>query len=190
MTRLKAMTVKDLTPEQKAVHDAIQKGPRGKGRTIGMVGPFGVWVRSPAVGMAIQNLGAVARFTPDLPEAVKEVAICTVGAYFRAKFEFAAHRVLGLQAGVEPVVLDAIRQDIAPEIEDTGQHLAYQVARQLLADKRIDDYTFDAAMAHFGESALIELVSIIGYYCLVSLTLNAFEVDLADNMEDPWPELD
>ena len=39
-----------------------------------------------------------------------------------------------------------------------------------------------------GEKALVELVSTIGYYCLVSLTLNVFQVDLADSMIDRWPE--
>ncbi len=36
---------------------------------------------------------------------------------------------------------------------------------------------------------LIELVTIIGYYCLVSLTLNAFEISLPNTMTDPFPDL-
>ena len=35
---------------------------------------------------------------------------------------------------------------------------------------------------------VVELVSSVGYYCMVSLTLNAFEVPLVDGMIDPWPE--
>ena len=34
---------------------------------------------------------------------------------------------------------------------------------------------------------MIELVSLVGYYCLVSLTLNIFEVPLDNGMEDPFP---
>lgn len=189
MMRLDAITVEDLTPEQKSVHDAIQSGPRGTGRNVGLVGPFGIWVRSPKVGMAIQNLGAVARYTDALPETVKEIAICTVGAHFKAKFEFAAHRALALKAGVEETVLDAIERDEKPALENEGQQLAYRIAHQLLTSKRIDDQVYRQAMEHFGESALIELVSIIGYYCLVSVTLNVFEVDVTAAMADPWPYL-
>jgi 4-carboxymuconolactone decarboxylase len=50
------------------------------------------------------------------------------------------------------------------------------------------DATYVAACDTFGETGLIELVGIIGYYCMVSLTLNAFEVSLTDGMEDPFPD--
>ena len=189
MTRLKPISVEDLTRAQRDVHDAIQNGPRGKDRQVGLVGPFGIWVRSPEIGMAIQNLGSVARFTQALPEDVKEVAICTVGAHFKAKFEFAAHRAFAIKAGVDETVLDAIQQEEKPQITDPGQLIAYRVAHQLLTAKRIDDQVYDQAINRFGESALIELVSIIGYYCLVSVTLNVFEVDVTGQMADPWPNL-
>ena len=189
MTRLDPLSLEDLTPEQKAVHDAIQSGPRGKNRNVGLVGPFGIWIRSPAVGMAIQNLGAVARFETSLPEDVKEVAICTVGAHFRAKFEFAAHRALALQAGVSEEILDAIQHERGPDFEDVRQQTAYRLAHQLLTDRRVNDETYDKAMSLFGESALIELVSIIGYYSLVSVTLNTFEVGVTGTMVDAWPDL-
>jgi len=189
MTRLTPINVEDLDAEQKLVYDAIQSGPRGKNRQVGLVGPFGIWVRSPKIGMAIQNVGAVARFATALSEDVKEVAICTVGAHFRAKFEFAAHRALALQAGVSEHIVDAIGRQAQPEFSNDRQRTAWAVAHQLLDDKRIDDDTFSTAMTQFGESALIELVSIIGYYCLVSVTLNTFEVPVTGTMTDPWPDL-
>jgi 4-carboxymuconolactone decarboxylase len=40
----------------------------------------------------------------------------------------------------------------------------------------------------FGEQGAVELVTTIGYYCLISLTLNAFEVPLSADMADPWPQ--
>lgn len=189
MSRLPPINEDDLTPEQKAVHDAIQSGPRGSNRTVGLVGPFGIWVRSPKIGMAVQQLGGVARFETSLPENVKEVAICTVGAHFRAKFEFGAHRALAIRAGVDEAALDAIAHDERPGFSDEQEQAAYDVAHQLLTAKRIDNPTYKAAHQLFGESALIELVSVIGYYCMVSVTLNMFEVDVTDGMVDPWPNL-
>lgn len=189
MTRLTPLEVDELNPEQKALHNLIQQGPRGAGRTIGMVGPFGVWVRSPKIGTVVQNVGAVARFETDLSEDVKEVAICTVGAHFKAKFEFAAHKALALRAGVDEAILDAIHAGQVPAFADEKQRVAHAFARKLLDEKRIDGETYAAGKALFSESQLIELVSIIGYYCLVSVTLNAFEVPLSEGMGDPWPEL-
>lgn len=189
MSRLPHIDIEDLAPKGRELLDKIQQGPRGKNRNIGMIGPFGIWVRSPKIGEVVQNVGAVARYETDLPEDVKEVAICTVGAHFRAKFEFAAHRSLALTAGVSEDILDTIQAEETPLFSDDRQRLAHALAHQLLTARRILPETYAEAYTLLGESPLIELVSIIGYYCLVSVTLNAFEVELLPTMEDPWPDL-
>ena len=79
MSRLSDLDPENLTPAQKSVIDAIQAGPRG--RRVGLIGPYGVWVRAPEVGLAAQALGAAVRFATELAENLKEVAICTVGAF-------------------------------------------------------------------------------------------------------------
>ena len=73
--RLDEITAEDLTAEQMAVLDAIRGGPRatsGRGpRLRGLVGPYGVWVRAPSVGIEAQALGAAVRFASPLPESVR-----------------------------------------------------------------------------------------------------------------------
>ncbi len=185
--RLPALEASALTPAQKAVFDAIQQGPRGAGgRAVGMAGPFGVWVRAPRVGGAIQALGAAVRYDTTLAANVREVAICSVGVFHRARFEFVAHRRLALEAGVDAAKLERLRTEDDPGF--TGSEgVAYRVAIELLNDHRIDEELYAEAHAEFGEEGLIELVTTVGYYCLVSLTLNAFEVPLPEGSEDPFP---
>ena len=185
MSRLSPLDPANMTPEQTAVLEAIQSGPRGAG--VGLVGPFGVWVRSPAIGQAAQAFGAAVRFATSLDERIKEVAICTVGAHYRARFEFAAHSALALRAGVDEAVVEAIRVGATPQFPNLGQALAHEVASALLQAHRLDDALYARAVAELGESGLIELVTIVGYYCQISLTLNAFEVPLTDGMTDPFP---
>ena len=186
--RLSKLNRDDLTADQRAVLDAIQSGPRkSKHGAIGLVGPFGVWVRAPRVGLATQALGAAARFDSRLPENVKEVAICTVGAFYRAKFEFAAHRELALAAGVDSGEIEKLRVGDLPAFRG-AEDLSYRVATSLLNLHRLDSNTYTGALGQFGEEGLIELVTIIGYYCMVALTLNAFEVPLTSGMDDPFPD--
>jgi 4-carboxymuconolactone decarboxylase len=186
--RLSKITIDDLAPDQRAVLEAIQSGPRArKHGSIGLVGPFGVWVRAPKIGLATQALGAAARFESSLPENVMEVAICTVGVFYRAKFEFAAHKALALAAGVSAEQLETMRTGGLPNFSG-AEDLAYRVATDLLNLHRIDSNTYAGALAQFQEDGLVELVTIIGYYCMVSMTLNAFEVPLSDGMEDPFPD--
>ena len=50
------------------------------------------------------------------------------------------------------------------------------------------DATYAAALAALGLTALVELVGICGYYTLISMTINAFEVPEDDG---PFlPEID
>ena len=106
MARLSPLQESNLTEQQRAVLDAIRSGPRGN---MGLVGPFGVYVRAPGVGQAAQALGAAVRFNTAIAENVKEVAICTVGAFYQARFEFAAHAELARKAGVSQPIIEALR---------------------------------------------------------------------------------
>ncbi len=115
------------------------------------------------------------------------MAICTVGAFYRAKFEFAAHRALAISAGVDAGEIEKLRVGELPTF--TGaEDLAYRVATSLVNLHRLDANTYAGALGQFGEEGLIELVTIIGYYCMIALTLNAFEVPLTSGMEDPFPD--
>lgn len=187
MTRMPTPTEAELSVAQRDVLDAMRSGPRGA--NLSLAGPFGVWVRSPSIGNAVQDFGGVARFaTTDVPEDAKEVAICTVGIHFEAKFEFAAHRALALRAGVSEPVLDALHAGRQAAFDNDEQRLAWACASQLLEVKRVDDATYAAALEAFGENGVIELVSVIGYYALVSMTLNIFQIQVSGAMDDPFPD--
>ncbi|MEQ8234929.1 MAG: carboxymuconolactone decarboxylase family protein [Gammaproteobacteria bacterium] len=182
--RLPPLEEDRLDAAQRAVLEAIRSGPRGGAH--GLAGPFGVWVRAPAVGGPTQALGAAVRFASGLADDVREVAICTVGAHYQARFEFAAHRALAEAAGVDPGLLDRLRDGLPPGF-DGLQGLAHRVAHALLDAHRLDDALYAEAHEAFGEAGLIELVTTVGYYCLVSLTLNAFDIPLTPGMVDPFP---
>ena len=189
MTRLRSITESELNEEQKAFLDNLNQGPRGAGGSLGLIGPYGVWARAPHVGEPAQLLGAALRFGTDLPENIKEVSICTVGAFHRAKFEFAAHRRLGIRAGVSEAAIDRLQAGEPPLFEG-DEAVAHALTDELLREHRLSQVTYNQAFTTFGETGLIELVTLIGYYCLISHTLNAFDVDLVDGMKDPFPGQD
>lgn len=188
--RLAPLDPTTLSPPQAALVAAVEQGPRARhhGR-IGMQGPFGVWLRAPELGFAAQQFGSAVRFGTTLPEPLKEIAICTVGAFFRARFEFMAHAPLARAAGVDPVAIEAIRTGVTPAFGTAREQAAYALTRALLTRHRLSDDEYRSVRALFSESEMVELVTVIGYYCQISLTLNLFEVPLPDGAEDPFPEL-
>jgi len=185
MERLTPLDESKLTEAEREVLEAITTGPRGN---MGLVGPFGVFVRAPRVGNAAQALGAEVRFGTELSERLKEIAICVVGACYRARFEFAAHARLAERAGVDPAAVEAIRRGEDPGFRDEEAASVHSFSRQLVWTRHVDDATYTRARDALGERKLVELVLTIGYYTLVSCVLNAFDVPLPDDMTDPFPE--
>ena len=185
--RLSPIDRNNLADPQQKVLDAIEQGPRGKGRPgLGLTGPFGAWVRAPGIGVAVQELGVAIRFGSSLPENIKEVAICTVGAFYQSKFEFAAHKALAIQAGVDETHIDQLKAARAPAFEG-AELVSHKIAAEMLNSHRISDEIYKAGVSAFSEEGMIELVATVGYYCLISLALNSFEIPLEEGMEDPFP---
>ena len=188
MSRLTMLTTDTMTERQRAVQEAIMSGPRGQvhGRSTGLLGPFNAWMRNPELADRAQGLGALLRFATQLPPRLTELAIIMVGRHMKAAFEFAAHAPLALQAGLAAEVIEAIRTGAPPQFAQQDERVVHALAAELLATHRVSAATYDAALALFGEVALVELVAVVGYYSLVSLTLNAFEVPLREGMADPF----
>ena len=184
MSRLPPISEESLNESQKKVLKAIQDGPRGE---IPLTGPFAAWVKAGKLGDNIQKLGASLRYETELDEIVKEMVICCVGYHYKAKCELSYHSKLEINAGLSEKIIQNLREGAEPEFNDSRLDLAYRITNQLLQSHSVDDKAYTEGINEFGEQGMIELVSLVGYYCLVSLTLNIFEVPLDNGMEDPFP---
>jgi len=182
--RLTSMTVETLTPEQRAVYDAINSPPRA---SMGFNGPYAAYIKAPGVGGPAQALGAVVRFNMECPEKFQKIASCVVGQYHQAKFEFAAQIPFARKAGLSEAVIEALRKGEVPDFGDAEERTVYDFCCQLVQTRRVNDDTYDRARGVLGETQLVELVATVAYYTTVCITLNAFDVALPEVMEDPFP---
>ena len=175
MSRLPDLPRAAMSGEQGRIHDQIVAGPRGR-----VQGPLKIWLNSPGLADAAQNLGAYLRFGSRLAPRLSELAIIVTGAHYKAEFEWYAHVRFAHEAGIPEAVTEVIRSGEAPELPDADQRIVHAVAVELTRDHRLSDATFDEAVAVLGLPALTDLIAIVGYYGLVSLTLNAFEIPAPD----------
>ena len=182
MTRFPPLDRSQLTPEQHAVADAIVAGPRG-----GLRGPFQAWLRSPQLADPAQRLGEYCRFHSSLPRDLTEMAILLTGKHWRAQFEFYAHSRLAQEAGLAQEIIEAIRVGVAPPLQSDAARAVYAFVTEYFTQHRVSDATYERALALFGERGVVDLVGVVGYYGLVSMTLNVFEVALPDGVEPPLP---
>ena len=188
--RLGPLAPHDLDPEQTRVLDAMLSGPRGKSgflsRERPVAGPFAPWLLSPGFAHRAQELGAYVRYGTSLDPRLKELAIIVVGAAWKAGYEFAAHGPMAIRAGVSREVVAALARAETPSFDRDDERIVYEFARDLVENRRVADERYAAAAELLGEAGTVELVGTLGYYTLVCMTLNAFEVPLGEGMEPPF----
>jgi len=165
--RFKPLSLDEMTPEQRRMAENVLSGPRKALR-----GPFSAFVYSPETGDHAQALGAQVRFKNSLPEKLKELAILVVARFWTAQFEWYAHHKLALEAGLDPAIGQAIAAGQRPATMSADEAAIYTFATELLETREVSDATFDGVKSRFGEKGVIDLICTMGYYGLVSMTLN------------------
>lgn len=183
MPRLPDIVPEDLSPEQRRVYDAIKSGPRGV-----VQGPLRVWLNSAELADRAQALGAFCRYGTVLPPRLSELAIITTGAYWKAGFEWAVHAPIALKAGLDPRAVEAIRTGTKPDFENPDEAVVYAFAHELLHARKVSDATYKRAEKELGNRALVDLVGILGYYGLISMTIVAFEVPVPEGEAEPFAQ--
>jgi len=181
MSRLPELDPAKYSPEQKKVHDAVVSGPRGK-----IVGPIKVWLKNPGLAEHAQALGAYCRYGTSLEPRLSELAICCTGSFWKANYEWYAHAPLAIKAGVDPAAIEAIRTGGTPTFTKSDEQVIYDFATELTRTRRVSPATFERAKKELTETGVIDLVGIIGYYSLVSVTLNAFELPVPEGEKVPF----
>jgi 4-carboxymuconolactone decarboxylase len=188
MSRLPYLTRDDLDDEGAALFDAMvaNRGDAIRNDEGGLIGPFNAWVHAPALGTHLVELGTALRFSMSIDRRLIELAIITTGAHWRAEFEWWAHARMAREHGVSDAVIDAIADGAAPPFTDEGERVVHGFAAELATTGRVADATYARARDLLGDRGVVELVTLCGFYALVSYTLNAHDVPLPAGVSPRW----
>jgi len=179
--RFKPLTYAQLTAEQKAMADHVLAGDRWT-----LNGPYNVFLRSPEMGDLAQKFGDYTRFHSSVPKKLNEFAIIITARAWNSQYEWFAHRKYAADAGLSPEVIEAVATGKRPTAMKTDEEIVYNFCTEMLNTKQVSDSTFEAASAKLGEQGVVDLVAVMGYYSLVSMTLNLDRYPLPDGAK---PEL-
>lgn len=183
MSRIPELAPDKMSEAQRAVHEEIVSGPHGR-----IVGPYNAWLQSPELARRARGLSEFIRFKASLPPRLLELAILMAGRFWKAEFEFYAHSKLARKAGLDEEIIAALAAGKRPPFKDGLDETVYNFCNELFETRRASDATYERVVAALGVPAVVELVGTIGYYSLVSLTLNAFEVGLPPGETSPFPD--
>jgi len=172
MARLPALDQTKMNNRQKEIYDDIVSGPRGKVR-----GPLAVWLYRAELADKAQQLGRYCRYDSSLSPRLSELAILTTARIWDAAFEWQAHVPHALAAEIEQSVVDALAADIDPDFSNDDEQLIYEFSRELNLKRGVSDALYARAITMLGEEGTVDLVGVLGYYALISMTIKAFDVD-------------
>lgn len=175
----------DMSAEQKNVYQSIASGPRA-----GVRGPFNALLRSPELADRVQKLGEYLRFNSSLPPRLNELAILVTARYWGAQYEWYAHHLLALNAGLNPAIAADLAQGRRPAGMNTEETVVYEFCTELHRNKSVSDTAYQAALKLFGERGVVDLIGVSGYYTLVSMVLNVDRHPLPDGVAPPLAPLE
>jgi 4-carboxymuconolactone decarboxylase len=184
MPRLELPAEEAMTEAQKAACAEAVSGIRGR-----VPAPMIAWLQNPDLASRGQKLGELLRYQTTLEPRLSELAILVCARHWTSHHEWTAHKREGLKAGTDAAVIAAIAARREPALRDARERAVHDVSRTVLATGRVPPALYAQGVAALGERGMVELVGILGYYCLVALTLNTFELGLpgsiAPELEDP-----
>jgi 4-carboxymuconolactone decarboxylase len=189
MSRLPDLRRDDLTPAGQGVFDLIvrTRGDHVVTDSGSLTGPFNAFVHAPDAGGPLASLGAALRFGSSIEPRLTELAIITIAAHWRAEFEWSAHARMAREAGVSDAVVDAIGRGEKPLLTADDDRVIYSATREIVTTGQLAEASYAAARDLLGDTGVVELVALCGYYTLVSFVLNAFVVPLPPGVPPMWP---
>ncbi|MCO6188425.1 carboxymuconolactone decarboxylase family protein [Rhizobium sp. L1K21] len=175
-----------MSEAQLAVFKDIVSGPRGM-----LVGPLKAALHNPVLADRWQKFGQVLRYETSLPFALNEIAILATARHWSCLLEFAIHRREARRAGVAETLIEALRCGERPAFGgDPAAAEIYEYTRQLLTSGDVSDAAHLAVRQRWGETGVVELTAVVGYYSLVAMTLNAHRVPLPEGLECELPNVE
>ena len=165
--RLPMVAFEQMNEAQRAAAQALIAGPRK-----GVYGPFLPLLRSPELLDRVAKVGEYLRFGSTLGDRVRELATCAAARHVSNQFEWLMHEPLARKAGVAESTLEALRCGAQPKGLPADEDAALSLALELMRSHGVSDVTWEAALAQFGEQGAVELVSLVGYFVMVSWLMN------------------
>jgi 4-carboxymuconolactone decarboxylase len=170
-----------LSADQKRVYETIQQ--RLRSNTVR--GPFAVLLNAPKVAEgAIAAYGAFRDGKID--KRLFELMILVVARHMSAQFEWFAHAPRALEAGIAAETISAIRERRTPQLSRDDEKMVYDVVGEMVTTRTLSQSSYDRALAVLGLEQLVELIAGTGYYVMIAMTLNAFDVAVPGG-EKPLP---
>ena len=155
--RLKLLSPGEMSPAQKETYDELIAGRRGAPPA-----PMMAWLNSPEMARHATRLGEVLRFDTMFPAKLSEIAILVTSRHWTSHYEWYAHKRLALKGGMDPKIIDDIRDRRTPTFDDPKGRMIYDVAKSLHEGHGLSQALYDEAVKILSERGVVEVIGLCG----------------------------
>lgn len=161
------------TPEQSAIIERLI-ARRGK-----LLTPYKVWIHSPRLAGAMEDLGTFLNKQGTLTHREVEIGILVIATHWDADYVRQAHIREGRNAGLSREAIDAICAGHDPKLSDPHERAVYTFAAALAAGSKLTDAEFGDIEKVLGRAGIAEVLVLLGYYTSVALAMKVHDVAVA-----------
>jgi len=129
-------------------------------------GPLAFASYNPAVANALLDLHNAAVGQGTLDAHVRELAIMVACRETNYNLEWNGHEASALKAGVDPKVIDIVRNNRALTGVDEKDAVVIRFGHQMLHDQKMDSATFAKAVQLFGKRGAMDMVAVMSTYAV------------------------
>jgi 4-carboxymuconolactone decarboxylase len=159
-----------MTPEQQEAYRFVTE-TRGR-----LPGPNKIWVHNPKLAKAAGPLGAYFRTGYSLSEREREIAVCIINSKWHSNYPTNAHERAAKAAGLPADKVEAILCGLPTSFADPREQIVYEMATCLANSRWVPRGLYDRAVAALGHVGITDVVCLMGYYSMVSMTLAFYDV--------------
>ena len=174
MARVPFATREGMTPEGQKVWDEIESSRGGVARN------YAALLNNPKAAGNFAVLGGYARYETPLPPRIKALAVLTAAREANGHYVWTVNQPAAKDAGLSQEIIDAIHERRAPVGLEANDASVVQFVLELLRHHRISDATFEAMRALVGDSGVVDVLIVSGYYHTLAHCLQALEVELPE----------
>ena len=160
-----------MTPEQ-------QEGYRSLLETRGALGgPSKIWVHNPKLAKVAGPFGAhfhAGRYS--LTEREREIAVCIITSKWHSAYPTNAHERRGKEVGLPSEKVEALVAGLETSFQDEREQVVYEMAVALTNSRWIPQGLYDRAVKALGHVGITDVITLMGYYTSVSMTLASYDV--------------
>jgi 4-carboxymuconolactone decarboxylase len=160
-----------MTPEQ-------QEGYRFATETRGpLMGPNKIWVHNPKLARVAAPFGGHFQAgNYSLTEREREIAVIIINSKWRSAYPTAAHERRGKEVGLPAAKVEALLSGLPTSFDDPREQIVYEIAVCLSNARWVSKGLYDRAVAELGHVGVTDVITLMGHYTSVSMTLAFYDV--------------